>query len=122
VTKKQGKEKGLAFITKPLFIFFYPSLALFFSHFALEQLIINNRNTITTTMVKTWLIFNNNKSGKGGRVSPLLLGIITTHQQSKIKNICYIAITRNLSSQPSFVGKKVTPFKSPSSCSSSLKS
>jgi hypothetical protein len=111
VKKKQGKEKGLAFITKPLFIFFYPSLALFFSHFALEQLIVNNRNTITTTMVKTWLIFNNNKSGKGGRASPLLLGIIITHQESKIKNICYIAITRNLSSQPSFVGKKVTPFK-----------
>jgi hypothetical protein len=73
VKKKQGKEKGLAFITKALFIFFYPSLALFFSHFALEELIINNRNTITTTMVKAWLIFNNNKRGKGGRGFPLVV-------------------------------------------------
>jgi len=76
VKKKQGKEKGLAFITKPPSIFFYPSLALFFSHFTLEQLINNNKNTIMTTMVKAWLIFNNNKRGKGrgGRGFPLVVG------------------------------------------------
>jgi hypothetical protein len=52
----------------------------------------------------------------------LLLDIIITHQQNKSNDICCIVITRNLSSQPSFFGEKVTPFKSPSSCSLSLKS
>jgi len=69
VKKKQGKEKGLAFITKPPSIFFYPFLALFFSHFTLEQLINNNKNTIMTTMVKAY-----NKRGKGGRGFPLVVG------------------------------------------------